>query len=399
MKLWIRRIIDFVDDTKDEHINAFAGQSAFFVFLSIFPLLNLLLMLTPFLPYTQEELVELILRVVPRDLGSFVSGVIEDIFANNTTSLTIISLGAGLWSSAKGIEAIRNGLNEVYRARVKSNFLLSRAIGVFYTIILIFVILVLAFINLFGDQVGDYLVENFSETAALVGFIVRIRGAVTFALAFFVILLLYTIMPRRKLLMRFQMVGAFLCAGAMVLITWGFSFYISYTMKKSAMYGSLTAIILLLFWLYIIINVFFWCAQVNEFLYLYRYKSKAAIIRARKREKSMKRKARLIRRFPFLKKIFRTKNVTVEMIQVSTDGSNAVGTTELPESGEDPVPDEDPEVVRESKSGADPEIDGISRSDVNPEADEELGSEDDPELTEEQKADEKPETALDSKEQ
>ena len=303
MKKWIRRITDFVNDTQDEHMNAFAGQSAFFVFLSIFPLLNILLMLTPFLPYSQDELVRLITDVVPQELAGFVKGIISDIFANNSPSLTIISIVAGLWSAAKGIEAIRNGLNEVYRSRQKQNFMLLRAVSVLYTIIFIIIVLVLAFVNLFGDQVAEYISEHYSETAHIMNFIVRIRGVATFILAFGAILLMYTILPRRKLLFRFQVVGAACCSAAWGLITWGFSYYIRYTMNKSAMYGSLTTIILLMFWIYIMINVFLWCAQINEFLYIYVYKEREAAARARQKQRRKAVKEWLKSHIPFLKKI------------------------------------------------------------------------------------------------
>ena len=70
-------------------------------------------------------------------------------------------------------------------------------------------------------------------------------------------LFLYAVLPSRKQIVVYQIPGAIFSAGAWVLIAWGFSYYISYTMKQSYMYGSLTTIIMLLFWVYLMVNIIF----------------------------------------------------------------------------------------------------------------------------------------------
>ncbi len=292
MKLWIRRIIDFLNETKNEHLGAFAGQSAFFIFLSIFPLLNIILMLTPFLPYSKEELVETIVRIIPEDLAGFAKSLIEDIFSNGTPTLTIVAIVTGLWSASKGVMAIRNGLDEVCRAGKKMNFFVDRAISALYTAVFLIMLFALAFVNLFGTQLAEYVVENHADLAYLVTFLLRIRVVVTMLLTFLVILLMYTILPSKKLLMKYQVVGAAICAVGWELLSWGFSYYIRYTTKQSYMYGSLATIITLLLWLYIVVNIILWCAQINQFLYLHVFKEKADPILERKLAKRTARRAR-----------------------------------------------------------------------------------------------------------
>ena len=122
MKKWIRRIIDFSYDSADQHISAFVGQSTFFIFLSFFPLINLIFVFAPFLPFSEEQLTDLMLKVFPADLAKYVESMIKDIYSNGAPSFTIISVVVGLWASAKGLMAIRNGLNEIYHSREKKNY-------------------------------------------------------------------------------------------------------------------------------------------------------------------------------------------------------------------------------------------------------------------------------------
>jgi membrane protein len=99
------------------------------------------------------------------------------------------------------------------------------------------------------------------------------------------ILLMYTELPHRKLLMRCQIPGALFTAGVWSLISWGFSYYVDYTMQKSQMYGSLATIMIFLFWIYLMVNIIFLGGQLNSFLYLYVYKEKVEKIKERKMAK------------------------------------------------------------------------------------------------------------------
>ena len=95
---------------------------------------------------------------------------------------------------------------------------------------------------------------------------------------------MYTMLPSRRLLFRYQAVGAVFTASAWALVSSLFSLYIDYSISKSAMYGSLTTIISLLLWLYIMVNLIFIGAQINEFLYMYVYKDRAKALAEKKRK-------------------------------------------------------------------------------------------------------------------
>lgn len=289
---WVRNGKEFADEVKQEHVSAYAGASAFFIFLAVFPLLNILLMLTPFLPYSQQELVDFLVQIFPEDFSSFVRGLISDVFSHGSPGITIVSIVAGLWSAAKGIMHIRGGLNEVYRSREKQNALIDRLISVFYTAIFVILLLALVTVNLFGRQVLETLVERWEDLRSIADFLLSISWVVTFVLAMGMMLFLYTVLPSRKQIVVYQIPGAIFSAGAWVLIAWGFSYYISYTMKQSYMYGSLTTIIMLLFWVYLMVNIIFVGGQINIFFEKYIWPEKVEARLKKKADRKEQRKAR-----------------------------------------------------------------------------------------------------------
>ena len=64
MKRLIELIEDFSKRSKEDNISAYAAQAAFFLILSAFPFMILLLTLTRFLPVEQEAFIHILKNVV-----------------------------------------------------------------------------------------------------------------------------------------------------------------------------------------------------------------------------------------------------------------------------------------------------------------------------------------------
>ena len=127
-------------------MGAFAAQSAFFILLSLFPLFNIVLAIIKFLPISEKDFVELIGKIMPDGNDGIIAELVGEIYNNSAGSITILSLIIGIWSAARGILAIRSGLNEVYKAREKRNYIIQRLISSLYTIVIILAIIATSFI-------------------------------------------------------------------------------------------------------------------------------------------------------------------------------------------------------------------------------------------------------------
>lgn len=259
-------ILDFGQGTKGDHMGAFAAQSAFFILLSFFPIANILLMLTRFLPFTRSQLIAFLANIVPKEFETFLVNIINDIYFNSTNSVTIISVVIALWSASKGIMAIRNGLNEVYDAREKRNYFVTRAISAVYTGVFIVMIIVIIVLNMFGNQIANWVIRRFPNYENITTLIIGLRSVGSFLLMFLVFWCMYTAMPNKKLKFMKQLPGAIFGSLAWVALTRLFSWYIVSYGSRSSMYGSLTTIILIMFWLYFGVYVIFIGGQINQYL-------------------------------------------------------------------------------------------------------------------------------------
>ena len=91
---------------------------------------------------------------------------------------------------------------------------------------------------------------------------------ILFALAVFLFTFvgLYTIVPAKKQKPRQQLPGAVFTAVGWLIFSYAFSIYFTHFSNFSYMYGSLTAVVLLMLWLYICICILFVGAELNGFL-------------------------------------------------------------------------------------------------------------------------------------
>ena len=191
----LKDIMRFWKGTADEHMGAFAAQSAFFIFLSFFPIINLIVSLPKILPFSEDQMIELIYYVLPSSFEDYVAGLVREMYQNSSNSITIISLAIAVWSAAKGLTAVRYGLNEVYRSREARNYFIIRSISAVYTVVFVLLVLLLVPLNMFGTQIALYLFNQFPHFTDVTLMVYSIRSSATFILLFIMFDLLYTIVP------------------------------------------------------------------------------------------------------------------------------------------------------------------------------------------------------------
>ena len=74
-------------------------------------------------------------------------------------------------------------------------------------------------------------------------------------------------LPNRRQRVFHVLPGAAAAAGAWVLFSEGYSFYVNHIAKASALYGSLSVLLLMLLWLYACISILFYGALFNCMLF------------------------------------------------------------------------------------------------------------------------------------
>ena len=263
-KIW-NYIMKFVTKTMDDHVGAYAAQSAYFIILSFIPFLLLLLTLVRYLPITEANITEWIVGAVPESFQSLLSGIIQEVYEKSSAIVPITAIFA-LWSAGKGFQALTNGLNVINDAKETRNYFYMRIRSIAYTIIFIVAIVITLILLVFGRSIQRALVEYWPFVADITDFILRFSTIITMFVLGVAFLLFYTFLPNRHLKMKNELPGAMLTAVAWAGFSFGFSVYFDHLSGFANMYGSLTTILLVMLWLYFCMYLFLIGAEINVHL-------------------------------------------------------------------------------------------------------------------------------------
>jgi membrane protein len=135
---------------RDDNVAAFSAQATFFIIISFFPFLMLLLGIIQYLPLDRSTMLSIFTDIFP----AAINPIIVSIIVNSNTSSTLISITAitTLWSAAKGFFAIMKGLNAVYEINETRQYFLLRAISAFYTLMFAIMLIATMILFVFGNR-------------------------------------------------------------------------------------------------------------------------------------------------------------------------------------------------------------------------------------------------------
>lgn len=255
--------LNFSDQMKKKNISAYAASTAFFLFLSIVPMLMLICTILPYTPLTEENLLEAVQDVVPGTVSALAVSLISEVY-EKSAGIMSIAIIATAWSAAKGVLALMRGLNAVNDVEEQRNYFVVRGVASLYTIAMLIVVILGLFINVFGNQVMSLLLYRVPKLAEIVAFFMNFRFLVIWVVLTFLIAAIYAYVPDRKLRYREQIPGAAFSAVVWSVFSWGFSLYVSYT-DSYGIYGSLSMIIIALLWLYFGMYIVLIGAYLNNY--------------------------------------------------------------------------------------------------------------------------------------
>ena len=183
--------------TKD-NLTGYAAQSCFYIILSIFPCLLLLMSLFKFLPLTEDALLLMLKGVIPVQLEPFLVSIIEDLYDNSSAALTSITTVATIWAAGKGFLAIMQELNIIYDTQKKRNWLLQRLMSTVYTIALLVLIIATLLLLVFGNQLIGLIEVFIPRLAVILSAILNNRMILFPSFMILLFLLMYLFIPTRK---------------------------------------------------------------------------------------------------------------------------------------------------------------------------------------------------------
>lgn len=254
---------DFGKHMSKNRVSAFAASTAFFLFLSLIPMLMLLCAIIPYTPVTEANLLKVITNIVPDQMRGLLSGIITEVYDKSIGIISITAIGT-LWSAGKGMMALMQGLNAINDVEENRNYVVLRFVASFYTVMVVILMLLSLIIMVFGNTLVNIVERQIPQAAYLFEVLMHFRMLVVWFVITIIIALIYTYMPGAKMGFKMQLPGAVVASIGWSIITWAFSVYVDEFNGFSA-YGSLTTIIILMLWLYACMYIVMAGAFLNRY--------------------------------------------------------------------------------------------------------------------------------------
>lgn len=263
MKIY-RLVRGFARQMSRANVNAYAASTAFFIFLSLIPMIMLICSVLAATPLVQKSDLLTAATIFPASITPLIVGLIDSIY-DSTFGMISMTAIVTIWSAGKGILALMRGLNAMNGVVEDRNYVLQRLIASFYLIVFLAMVVFSLVVMVFGNLLASVIVRHVPGMENLFAFLLHFRGIFSWCMMTLLFALMYTFIPNCKLRFAWQLPGAAFSAVTWNVFSWGFSIYVRHS-GGFDMYGSLTTIVILMLWLYFCFYLFLIGAHINRFL-------------------------------------------------------------------------------------------------------------------------------------
>ena len=261
----INLLFRFADKMGKDRVRAHAAEAAFFLIMSFFPILMLLLALVQYTPLQQEQVIQTMAEILPSAVAGYFEPVVSSLFHQSTALVSGTAIAA-LWAAGKGIIGLSDGLNSIFRCEDEKNYVIVRIRAACYALVLVLALVISLAILVFGYGIQEYLKEEFPVLQRYADAMATLPLTLAMVVLVFLFCILYAYLPGRRMRFLRQLPGAVFAAVSWAVFSYGFSLYLDFVSNMSLIYGSLTTLVVVMLWLYGCMYLLFIGAEINHYL-------------------------------------------------------------------------------------------------------------------------------------
>lgn len=247
---WWDILVRVNQQMSDNNLDIVAAGISFYIFLAIFPALGALVSIYGLLvtPATVQSQVAQMAGFLPPEASQLINQILSHIASRSGQSLglsLIISIALGLWSANNGTKALIKGLNISNNQRENRNFFVLTATSLLFTLFAIVVVIIsMALV------IGLPIALNTISLPQIIKTVVSLsRWPVLAMIILLGLSITYRYAPAREnAKWRWVTWGAAFATFIWLAGSFGFSFYVEHFGNYNATYGSVAAVVMLLFW-------------------------------------------------------------------------------------------------------------------------------------------------------
>ncbi len=231
------------------------GQLAFFFVLSLIPLVALVGAIASVFSISVSSLSSSISASLPSEIAT---ALIDRISGEGLNFNIVVFFVSAFILASNGAHSMIITSNEIYK--IKDADVISRRVkAILMTFILVGLLFFLLLVPVFGDKIFSLFYEYCRDTSA-VDFMYKVyeifKYPLTVLVVFFCIKLLYIVSPDEKIPSKSTTYGAVFTTIAWIASTEIYAFYVGSFAHYDIFYGSISNILILLIWVYLLSYIF-----------------------------------------------------------------------------------------------------------------------------------------------
>ena len=258
----------------DDQIPGSAAQMSFYFFLSVFPLLLILMAaLSLFLDsqlLIRATLLERLASVAPSGVVRLFTRLLDHLAGHSSAPLTWGILVA-LWAASSGMVSAIRGLNQAYAVEEARPWWKRRLVGLALTLVMMLLMTAAMLLIAYGVPMAEAIAQGMGRSRVFVLAWQIGQWPLIFGFVLLALDLLYHFAPNRPHV-RWQWVrpGTLTAIGLWLAASIGLKVYAANFAQYNVAYGSIGAVIVLLLWFYLTSIAILVGAEVNAQLELKR---------------------------------------------------------------------------------------------------------------------------------
>ncbi len=263
---WKTILLKVKDQIGENNVSIVSAGVAFYGFLAVFPAIAAIVSIYGLAmdPQSIENQLSQITGVMPQQVYDILKDQLEKLTKTPGSTLgwsMAIGILFSLWSANKGIKSMFTGVDIAYGTKNTRGFFKKNWLTLLFTLgAIILVILSMVLIVAFPA-----LIDTLGLPSGIESLIIYGRWLLLAALVIWFLGMIYKHAPFKPTPnFKWVLPGALLSTILWLLASWGFSFYVSNFGSYGEMYGSISAVIVMLLWLFLSSFIILLGAELNS---------------------------------------------------------------------------------------------------------------------------------------
>lgn len=252
------------------NIPVWAAYASYFLILSVFPALLLILSSLHFTGVQVHALIEMLEQILPEPLMEVAQEIVWNTYRQTSGAMAGISALIALWSSSKGTYGMLLGLNAIYGVSEDRGYVYTRGISVLYSLGFVVVITLTLLLHVFGNTIMELLLHVHNPVVVFLVDMIDFHTIFLLSLQILLFTLMYMVLPNHHNGFLSSLPGGFFSALGWQLFSKLYSMYVSVFTGYASVYGSVYAIAIAMLWLYFCVSILFYGGALNKLLQTWR---------------------------------------------------------------------------------------------------------------------------------